>query len=484
MTDIDLAPDPKLMESMRAVGYSTETALADIIDNSVSACAGTIDVEFSAFPAAYVAIVDDGHGMDRETLIEAMRLAGRSPSESRELHDLGRFGLGLKTASLSQCRCLTVASKRDGSVSGVRWSLDHIAQTGSWALQVLGHEELETVPGIERLSARQSGTIVLWTDLDRLLGDAVDGEVELDERMATARDHVALVYHRFIQEAVPPLSRPLSISFNGRSVPQRDPFLAGHRGVQVGPEERFAVRGVPVTAKPYTLPYLTNLSRRDRDRASVGSSLRDSQGFYIYRAARLVQWGTWFRLAAKTDLAKLARVRVDIPNTLDDLWSLDIKKSAAVPPAELRLQLRRIAGQIIQPSRRAHQYRGRAADDGQVRRLWGLIEERETFRYEIDREHPAVVALAQLLPDGAERELDRLLDALQSTFPVEDAYNRIASDRAHVRPELDEHEVVELARALQTLYGGDAKVLARRLATVEPFNEVDDLESFLSRVLS
>src|SRR4051812_33993754 len=133
------------MESMRAVGYTTETAIADIIDNSVSALAGTVGIFFSAGPEPHVAILDDGEGMDGDGLFEAMRLAGRSPRSKRGEHDLGRFGLGLKTASLSQCRCLTVVSKRDGETNGVRWDLNHLTATGTWSLQVLEVSEIAAI---------------------------------------------------------------------------------------------------------------------------------------------------------------------------------------------------------------------------------------------------------------------------------------------------------------------------------------------------
>jgi hypothetical protein len=472
------------MESMRAVGYTTETAIADIVDNSVSALAGTVDVFFAATPEPYVAILDDGEGMDRAGLVEAMRLAGRSPRAERGEHDLGRFGLGLKTASLSQCRSLTVVSARDGETNGVRWDLDHLTATGTWSLQILDTSDIAAVPGYSRLADQATGTLVAWSDLDRIAEQGDDIELHLDERMARAREHLSLVFHRFIAQTTPPLDRPLRVSFNGSPIPSVDPFLTRHRGIHEGPRETFRVRGAEISVKPYTLPYLNKLTSKDRATALISGTLRDSQGFYIYRAYRLVQWGTWFRLTPKSDMSKLARVQVDIPNSLDDLWSLDIKKSAAVPPAEVRQLLRRLAGQIVLPSQRVQRYRGReAGPDDQVQRLWLLMEERGSFRYEINTRHPLIDALADQLPPRAERELRELIAALQSTFPVEDAYNRLSEDIRHDPPTVDLAQLADLARALQASIECDVKTLAERLALVEPFTQIPDLEPFLRGVL-
>ena len=278
MRDVELSPDPNLMESMRAVGYTTSTAIADIVDNSVSALAGRVDVFFAAAPEPYVAILDDGEGMDRAALIEAMRLAGRSPRTERGEHDLGRFGLGLKTASLSQCRCLTVVSTRDGDTNGVCWDLNHLTATGTWTLRVLEASDIAAVPGYPRLADQTAGTLVVWTDLDRIAEQADDIEEHLDERMARAREHLSLVFHRFIAQTTPPLDRPLTITFNGSPIPSVDPFLTRHRGIQEGPRETFRVRGAEISVKPYTLPYLNKLTAKDRATALISGTLRDTPG--------------------------------------------------------------------------------------------------------------------------------------------------------------------------------------------------------------
>lgn len=481
--DEDVAPDPQLMESMRAVGYTLETAVADIIDNSITAGGDQVDVRFTAVSNPRIAIIDNGSGMDGDTLLNAMRLAARPPSVHREPYDLGRFGLGLKTASLSQARSMTVASKQEQTVRAVRWDLDHLKATGKWSLQVLDDAEIRSLPWIGSLDPYQTGTMVLWENLDQLHVHPEQVESQLDELMMRVRDHLSLVFHRFTDSKMAPLTKPLLLRINGDKVPKIDPFLTGHRGTQMGPEETIEVDGDFVTIRPYTLPYISKLSAADRREALVAGSLRDSQGFYIYRAGRLVLWGTWFRVMPRDELGKLARVRVDMPNTLDHLWALDIKKSSAAPPPEVTRRLKRIADRIVGPSRRVHQFRGRRLGTDKVERLWNLVDERGIFRYEINRDHPMIVSLAESLDGPSQTTLAHLLSVVEATFPVEDAYNRLGTDNTHVPSAIEKERIADLARVFQASMGVDVDVLAQRLALIEPFNGIPDLKSFLKEAL-
>lgn len=479
MRDEDVVPDPQLMESMRAVGYTLETAVADIIDNSITAGGDQVGVWFTATPEPRIAIVDNGSGMDQEALRQAMKLAARPPSSNRKPHDLGRFGLGLKTASLSQARSLTVASKQGRGLHGVRWDLDHLATTGRWSLQVLDDAEIRYLHWIEKLDAHDSGTLVLWEKLDQIHAPPDRVESQLDEVMKVVRDHLGLVFHRFTCSEMPPLTKPLALRINGAAVPRVDPFLTDHRGTRRGPQEHIKVGGAEVTVQPYTLPYASKLSAADRREVQVAGSLRDSQGFYIYRAGRLVLWGTWFRIIPRDELAKLARVQVDIPNTLDHLWALDVKKSSASPPPEVKRRLAQITDRIVGASRRVHKFRGRHIDTDKVERVWSLIEDRGSFRYEINRDHPLVVTLSESLESSAQTELSHFLRVVESTFPVEDAYNRLGSDNSHAPATVESAELAELAKAYYAVSDASVEALARRLSMVEPFSSVSNLESFL-----
>ena len=164
MRVLEIPPKPSsLIESMRDIGYSLSTALADLIDNSVAAQATDIRVFVSPDASNLsVGILDNGIGMTEDTLLNAMRLGSRSPLEERSKSDLGRFGLGLKTASFSQCRMLTVVTRTKGKTACARWDLDQIAESDRWHVQV--PDDVESIPWVELLGTR--GTLVVWEKLD------------------------------------------------------------------------------------------------------------------------------------------------------------------------------------------------------------------------------------------------------------------------------------------------------------------------------
>jgi len=421
------APGAQLMESMRAVGYSLTTALADLVDNSVTAKARRIEIVFSSEPQPVLSILDDGIGMDGDAARHAMQLAGTSSTSERAADDLGRFGLGLKTASLSQCRRLTLLTKTDGRVTGLVWDLDHIVETNQWSLMVLDDEEIARVPEYTNLLALTSGTLVVWEKLDRPLGGSADVSKAFDSQMVEAREHLSLVFHRFIS-GEPPYART-SIAINYVDLQAADPFLTTSSRTQTSAEESIEVAGQEIVVKAFTLPFLNKMTSVERKRASIAGNLRDSQGFYVYRGGRLVIWGTWFRLMPKNDSGKLTRVRVDIPNSLDYLWSLDIKKSSAVPPAVVRDRLKLLAGSMVLPSQRVHSFRGVKVDESLVR-PWNLTIDRDTFRYEINRAHPLLDRISAVLDEKSLRDFESALRVLEITFPVQDLVNRVSSDLA------------------------------------------------------
>ena len=158
-----------MLESLRGLGYSTGAALADIIDNSISAGAHEVRLDFVwDGPGSRITILDNGRGMKDAELESAMRLGDKNPLDIRSPHDLGRFGMGLKTASLSQCRRLTVASVKGSDRSCLRWDLDELAAdpAGGWLL--FEGPAQESKPFIAGLKGRKAGTVVLWEQLDQI----------------------------------------------------------------------------------------------------------------------------------------------------------------------------------------------------------------------------------------------------------------------------------------------------------------------------
>lgn len=461
---------PVLLESMRAIGYEPASAVADLIDNSITAHASNVEIRFSPGASTALAIIDDGDGMDRSELVEAMRHGSRSPSEHREKDDLGRFGLGLKTASLSQCKRLTVVTRKGRATIAFVWDLDFVKDQGDWTAGELEREEIERLPFYDVFKRRSHGTMVLWEQLDPLaVGDGDNGAV-LSERMIAVADHLALVFHRYLSTA------RFSIKINEQQVKAVDPFLEGE-GSEAGPEENLLVDGCDVSLRAYTLPHISRLSRAQIEKAGGEHGLRRQQGFYVYRNRRLLVWGTWFRMFRQEELTKLTRVRVDITNELDHFWSLDIKKSAASPPPMIRERLRSLVPTMVRESRTAHQYRGTVTRRLGIVPIWKRIEDRDGIRYEIDLEHPVVAALRASLGDGSLADVDAVFAAISMSLPVESLYNDRAMDRMGHKPDGVNHqkllaELEELARQTLSAFEDRPEERARilkGLGSIEPF---------------
>ena len=472
MEDYILVPGPQLLESMRAVGYSLKTALADIVDNSLSAGAREIDILFDAESSnPYIAILDDGIGMSKEEAVNAMKLAGVPLGNKRNGNDLGRFGLGLKTASLSQCRSLTVISKKRGSKTGLRWDLDYVHETGDWSLQILDDTEMDEVPRFSALESLEHGTLIIWQKLDALERQGESLSKIVDSRMMEVRNHLGLVFHQFIDGFE---KRPkTNIRMNRVPIKSSTPFpLYGGKTQSIKPET--IEQGIKVQL--FTLPVMSKLSTEERLQAQIPGSLRDSQGFYVYRGGRLVIWGTWFKLAKKVELGKLARVKVEIPNSLDELWELDIKKSQAIPPDFVKERLRTLVARMQAPSEKAHVYRGRVTKNNDpITRLWDLIEDRDSFRYQINRDHPLLEGFEGALDEQGLRNLENLILSIESSFPVQDAVNRVAKDGV---PEISGDKDQLWLDALAGLWSATASMgqalseFVDQMTKVEPFNGI------------
>lgn len=246
---IRLDPEPSiLIESLRDIGYSFNSALADIIDNSITAHAKNINV--LAIPAStfYIGIVDDGDGLKRSELLEAMRLGSTDPRQERALNDLGRFGLGLKTASFSQCRKLTVVSRKNGATSAFGWDLDLVVKNNAW--DVIEIEDLDQVPFVEQIG--ENGTLVLWEKLDRLSGpsSANTSKKDYSRIISEAQDYLALVFHRYLA-GERDIER-ITIRVNNLLIEPMDPFNSKNRATQSSPTEQICPG---VTMQAFTLPH-------------------------------------------------------------------------------------------------------------------------------------------------------------------------------------------------------------------------------------
>jgi hypothetical protein len=403
---------------MRAFGYELHTALADLVDNSMTAGARHVWIDFHwDGDKSIISVTDDGAGMTEEVLKSAMRPGSQNPLQERDPNDLGRFGLGLKTASFSQCRRVTVRTRTRNSEMATRcWDLDHIARVNDWQLLRTADDSAE--PHFERLNALGRGTTVLWQKLDRLTkGFDTNNERHHQhflEKAEGVRCHLGMVFHQMLSGR-----KGVELCLNNRIIAPWDPFLAGEDATQALPATRLQLRESVVEVHPYVLPHQSKISKSTHEAAAGPRGWNAHQGFYIYRNRRLLVPGDWLGFGwAKEEHYKLARIRVEFPNSLDYDWEIDVTKSRAMPPVRLRTELRRIGERTRSDAKRIYSYRGaKLAPEADAVRvlLWEPFARHDKVFYRLNRKHPMLERA--LNGAGDKRALNALLRLIEETIP-------------------------------------------------------------------
>jgi Histidine kinase-, DNA gyrase B-, and HSP90-like ATPase len=475
-----------LVESLRAFGYSPETAVADLVDNSISASAGNIKVHFHwDGPNSWVAIIDDGAGMSLDVLRNAMRLGSHDPRTVRRAGDLGRFGLGLKTASFSQCRNLTVSSTTNGPGAATRrWDLDHVRATARWEVFAAGDPVATKLD--ERHLSGSSGTVVLWQQLDRLLGRADTSRLVQENHFYRVADrvgeHLRLTFHRLMRGP-----GRVQLSVNGRALQPWDPFGEELPATQVIGDEHLTYRGHRLRVRSFVLPHSSRLGQDEHDALAGPRGWNSQQGFYVYRNRRLIIAGDWLGLGFRRDeVTRLARIQLDLPNTLDEDWQLDVRKSVARPPAALADQLRRIAEATRTASVNVFRHRGRVLErqaPGGLSFAWQQMVDKDRVSYRINREHPLVRNLAERGADAG--QVETLLRVLEETVPVPlilleqaDGRNRQTAPFEGAAPDAVRDVAADFVRTLRRTGLSDPDIRIR-LQRTEPFANFPDLPDIL-----
>lgn len=468
---------PILVESTRSIGYSFESALADVIDNSIGKSASEVHVEYSSMDPQYVAVIDDACGMDADELETAMRYGSKSSLDARDSQDLGRFGLGLKTASMSQCRKLTVITKKDGCLHAACWDLDVITRRGDWVLLNYSSDEINKLHFADRLSDLKSGTVVIWEEFDRIASGSANPQKVFDEKIDRARSHCALVFHRFMDNEA--MKNRVRIYFNGALVEPIDPFLSDNPATQPLTEQTIRIDKSIIRIKPYILPFASKVSAKDKRKLGDLCDLRQNQGFYIYRNKRLIIWGTWFRLIKQQELNKLARVRVDIPNTLDSIWEIDIKKSTASLPDVIKRNLVAVVTNSVGRSERVYKYRGRKVSGDDLQHVWNTIDNRGQFQYLVNRDLPIFKMLEDSLDEKSQGYLDSFVKMLEDTFPYGDVYYRLAKDESSAKAtSVDFEEAYGIAVTMidnLKMAGQDVQTFLKNIEAVDFFAKHPDV---------
>lgn len=460
-----------MIETFRAIGYSIQAAVADIIDNSISANAKNIWVDFNWDGAdSWISIKDDGTGMNNEELIQAMRPGSKNPNDIRGNKDLGRFGLGLKTSSFSQCRKLSVISKKeDLSPAFWTWDLDFVNQTGKWDL-------IQYLPTAfeQSLNELSSGTTVIWNDMDRLVKDLhTDNNASLAKFlyiMEQVKKHLSMIFHRFIE------NNRIKIFFQQREVEAWNPFLTDDAATQKFPEE--PLQNNKVRMRGFVLPHKSKLTEEEFRKNEGPNGWNDQQGFYIYRNERLLLAGEWLGMFRKEEHYKLARIQVDLPNDLDAEWQIDIKKSVARPPLILRDQLKAYASKVRSQAVEVYRHKGKVLQRKyasiQFQPVWNEKMRHGKRFYQINKEHPVIQSFINSL-NGKGSSLNELFRFIEETVPVP-----LISIKESEQPELQgqpfEDNKEPVMNAMKQLYdkltneGRSDDQAKGIILNIEPFN--------------
>jgi len=467
-----------MVETFRAIGYTLETAVADIIDNSISANAKNIWVNrIWRGGHSVITIKDDGRGMTSEETIQAMRPGSQNPNEVRSEKDLGRFGLGLKTASFSQCRKVTVFSKKvDYAPAFWTWDLDYVAEHDSWDL-------LNWIPGefANSLDDISSGTIVIWSDLDRVVRantseTNISAHEKFSQDLERVKKHIAMTFHRFIEEKL------VTIYWCGNVIVPWNPFCPNESKRQLLPEESLPGN---VAIKGYVLPHEKNFSSNIAYKDAEGmNGWTAHQGFYIYRGKRLLLAGNWLGMFKQEDPYKLVRIQVDIPNTQDSEWKIDIKKSQASPPANIRDFLQSYAKHVRKQGLEVYKHRGRILKQragASFQPLWLDKKKDGKWYFVVNRENEVITRIKEMAKSNSDYAIETLLRFVEESVPTNSVYANKVEMESSQKDAFEGFDMSALLSVATEIYksklaaGLSEEEAKNALKTIAPFNEYEDL---------
>lgn len=477
-------PKPKAtINSFKSFGYSLNTAVSDIIDNSISAKANIVCIEAKWDGLdSYLTITDNGDGMDILELKNAMTPGSKNPEDEREKSDLGRFGMGLKSASFSQAERLTVLTKRENTEFVHRaWYLD--VMEDEWVLYNIISDEkfINNFPFTK-------GTTVLWEKLYELVPKEQfredDKKIKEDfySKITSLRRHLELTFHKYIEK------KELEIILNENLIEAWNPFLSDNGTVV---QEDFIGDGIDV--KLHLLPHVKNIDSLEVRSNYERLDLIKYQGFYLYRNNRLITHGGWYGLFKADEFSKLARVEVNIGNQFDKQWSVDILKSRASPPIDVLAQLKvyaRIArnksAEVYRSKGRKRKIRVKKEEEYEFSPVWNAIENinENKASYSINKKHFYVKELLNKDSISSD-ELKKLLNLISNNIPINSILYFQNKD-SNLNENFDESEVsnelVELAKEVYQHYkdkGFEHGKCLTFLLMTEPFDKMPQITELI-----
>ncbi len=412
-----------LLSSLRSVGYTPETAIADIVDNSLSANASAVNIEIDWCDQRII-ISDNGDGMLNQELIKSMSIGSSDPLNERSIHDLGRFGMGMKTASFSLGKKLTVITKNKDGISNACWDLDYVRDNDRWEILAEDSSNELICDLSERLSNYRNGTVVCISNIDKVISSTSSAEKKKFYKMIdNIKYHLSLVFHRFMEAG------KVSVTVNHTPLVPWNPFIPQNNARQELESEEVVENGHKVIIKPYVLPHKTKFANDDEVTAAGGyKGWLQHQGFYVYRNERLIIYGTWFGLFKKEMSFNLARIQLDIYSDSDFDWQIDIKKSKAVPPAYTDDIIRLAAEKATKQSVKVYNSRGTYSDSNhrgnanvpQLSYVWEQRKDsRGAYSFVLNKKHTLLNTLKTSLNSEQKSILSAYLNLVEKCSPME-----------------------------------------------------------------
>jgi len=404
-----------LIHSLRAFGYGLGMAIADLIDNSIFAESQLIQIDYNWNDAdPWIRIMDDGKGMSEQELLNAMRFGSSSPLEVRDPKDLGRFGLGLKTASLSQCKQLTVATKPPGDSASIRyWDLDHVEKVKKW--EIGKNPDLSIQELIDPLNNKENGTLVIWKKLDRYFDhneEIDDGNDIFNRKFLEVIKYLEMVFHQLLE------NKDFNIIVGRHECKPWDPFLTSNAWTETKYDEKYEDGKVYVM--PYILPHVSKRTPYENESGGGPLGWNAQQGFYLYRNMRMIVSGGYLNLDLKPEEHyKLARIKVEITNDMDHDWEIDVCKADAIPPERLKNDLLRIARAARNSASEIYRARTgvkKGGKKGTVEKVWQKQVKGEKIFYKINTRHPVLKEYLDKMSED-KKTIKSLFSLLESTVP-------------------------------------------------------------------
>ena len=331
----NLPPNPsRLIEGLRDTGYDFNTALADIVDNSIDAGADMIDIRIQMDTEGDILVTttDNGCGMDERTLLDGMTYGAVGRNDPTRL---GKFGLGLKTASTAFCRRLSVITRESANSKTLKatWDLDHVVRESAWELLIDTPTQWE-LNLLNELAEGSSGTLVIWDKIDRIMrsysnSTGMHARKALQKVIDKFRQHAEMIYQRFL-DPHDERARNIEMRLNGDSINAWNPFCEKNPETELVAEETREVELSSGTDSRFTIRAFV-LPRREQfstdEDARAARLTNKMQGIYIYRENRLIHPADWIGMFSKEPHLTLLRVEFSFDHTLDDAFQVDIKKS-------------------------------------------------------------------------------------------------------------------------------------------------------------